>query len=951
MSAPLPGHIHGGCRSGCSPTWCSPLIPSQSAPYPENNMSQSSLSHAQVLSSESTRPEDFVGPMNISINTSSQTILEDHMNSLAEEHQVIQDLTLEYGRLFFPEAGQIPTAGLQTSAGAYPNATEVSLVEHFGGSRTYAFDILMNSENDTQWCKFGVLDIDDIDHAADVAQNLILKARELGIQLVLAFSGGKGIHCYLFVADLVPKKAMVTVLKALQKAVPFKGDLIPGDNYRVKLPPCFHQKAQRVSYFLKDGELPEFLESTEQLKAILPEQLEILKSTQPMDTDCFMALSRSLGLDERPVDYAKYAPNIKSLPKGSKLPPCMDAFLKKGGAQALGTFDSQNLLLLNFCNSAGLDPDKAEKFAEAFARNTNPNISTTKSFKEKMRHWRSMQQAPSAFYDFSCLRILKGRSELGFDCSACPIRPEEVTINSGQGDAPSRRAEAVHSDDGNQDAIREIRRLPSNLSGLLISYLMSKGLVPSDIDEEIFPTCEDRAIFLALGHEKYNPTLIHAFLPLISDKKFREWESLGLISGKIEEMRVELERNCDRRLDALRGVAASISEKELDDLLALARELTLRARTRVAAHRTIELLEENAAAPVVLEFADATIKDLLRFDRGNVESQQAHLAELLNFLENSGQRISTGISSLDRILGGGFPGGSLATLCSPPGGGKTTLAGQFADNVASTGTPVLFVSMEMSRNTLGVRTLSRMSGIDSKILEQGTESWGDYADRITTHIEHYADLLSPNLYVHDEGGAVTPAAIRTYISTVRAKSGTPDDVPIFVVIDYLQLLQTGIPSIDNAPNETVKVTELASRVSRLAKDANVVILAISEATKEEQSNADGAKGMTMAAMRGSGRIAHCVDYALMLYSGQREKDNASDQDLWTPIKFLDGKPVSEQLAKLRKTSIVSSLEGYPVLSRLEFAKNRFGIKGAMIPLVYQKAFHRFISPLDGGQSC
>lgn len=871
------------------------------------------------------------------------------MNILAEEHPVIQELTHEYGRLFFPEEDQIPTAGLQTSAGAYPNATTVSLVDHFRGSRTYAFDIQMSSENDTQWCKFGVLDIDDLENAVEHARNLIAKAAEWGITLILAFSGGKGIHCYLFVNRLVPKPAMVTVLKALRKAVPFNGDLIPGDNYRVKLPPCFHQKAQRVSYFLGDGEMPEFMESVDQLKAILPDQLEIMKSIQPLDADILMALSRNLGFDEKPTDYSKFEPNLRSLSKDSKFPPCMDAFLKKGGAEALGTFDTQNLILLNFCNSVGFDPDKAEKFADAFARNTNPSIVTSKSYEDKLRHWRSIQQAPSASYEFSCTRVLKGKKELGFDCSACPVRPEGVATNASHNNQASRQAATTHSADAKKDKPSEIRHLESHQSCILMSVLMSRKLEPTDIDEEILPDAVVRAIFLALSQGNFNATRIQAFLPQIPDKKFNEWKSLEFIDGEIEEMRRELEKNCDDILDELRGVP--ISEAEAEDLLAYARELTLRARTRGAADAAIKLLEDNVSASAVLEFADTTVRGLLRFDRGIIESQQTYLDELVDFLENRGQRISTGISLLDQILGGGLPGGSMTALCSPPGGGKTALAGQIADHVASTGTPVLFVSMEMSSNTLAVRSISRMGSTDSKIIEKGADNWGDHADHITTFFEHYAKILSPNLYVYDEGEAVTPATIRLRISTIRAKSGIPEDVPFLVVIDYLQLLQTGNPLIDNAPNETTKVTELASKVSRLAKDTNVAILAISEVTKEEQSNADGAKGMTMAAMRGSGRIAHCVDYALMLYSGQREKADDSDQDLWTPVGLVDGKSVKEQLAKFRKNPVVTSHDGYPVLSRLDFAKNRFGVKGAMIPLVYQKSYHRFLCPLDGGQSC
>lgn len=867
---------------------------------------------------------------------------------------MMMEMRDQYARLFLPHGKQkIPSAGIQTPDGRYPNSSEVSLTSHFTGVKTYAFDVLLTDEGGAAWCKFGVLDIDDLGSAYECAQQLKAKAADLGIPLVIAFSGGKGIHCYLPVSRAVPKQAMVTVLKVLQKAVPFKGDLIPGDNYRVKLPPCFHQKARRVSYFLKGEEEPKFLDSTDKLKALLPEQLEFMKSIQPMDADAFMALSQALGWEDKPADYADVTPDLQTMPTNTPLPPCMEAFLAKGGAEVLGTYDSQNLLLLNFCNSAGFDSETAEQYADHLAKNTNPAIATGKSYDEKIRHWESMQGAPSALYEFTCPRILKAKKELGFQCSTCPVRPAGIHQKPNAKDMHKRLREGGQKQpkgDQSEDQSSDIRKLPSGLTGKLLKVLMSRNMTPSDIDEEIFDSVDDKAIFFAIMHEKFNHTLILAFLPQIPDKKIQDWPIPDDLKGESrDEQRALLVDSCDSRLIELKDI--QLDDSEADDLLAYARELTLRCRTQSAARSILYLLQENKQIPSVLDFADTSVKQLLRFDQSVVESQQAFLEDLMNYLEDRGQRIPTGIPLLDHHLGGGLAGGSLAVFCSPPSGGKTAIAGQITDYVAAAGIPVLYVSIEMSRNALALRSISRMAGIDSKILERGVNNWGDHAEHIGRYVEHYADGLSPYLYVLDEGEILTPATIRSAISVIRAKSATPDDVPILVVIDYLQLLQTGNAAIDNAPNETVKITELAWKVKLLAKDTNVAIIAISDVTKEEQSNADGAKGMTLGAMRGSNRIAHSADYVMLLYSGQREKDSDSDQDLWTPIRYVNNKPVSEQLAKLRKSSVLTSLEGYSVLARLDLAKNRFGVKGAMIPLVYQKAYHRFLPVLEGGLSC
>ncbi len=59
-------------------------------------------------------------------------------------------------------------------------------------------------------------------------------------------------------------------------------------------------------------------------------------------------------------------------------------------------------------------------------------------------------------------------------------------------------------------------------------------------------------------------------------------------------------------------------------------------------------------------------------------------------------RMSTGISELDLVLGGGFVKGSLTLISGEPGIGKSTLILQAAANIAAGSGSVLYVSGEES---------------------------------------------------------------------------------------------------------------------------------------------------------------------------------------------------------------------------------------------------------------
>ena len=71
-----------------------------------------------------------------------------------------------------------------------------------------------------------------------------------------------------------------------------------------------------------------------------------------------------------------------------------------------------------------------------------------------------------------------------------------------------------------------------------------------------------------------------------------------------------------------------------------------------------------------------------------------------DILKDGIDRIPTGIPSLDDILGGGLPRGSLTLITARPGMGNTSFALQLAGNIATAGGRVLFFELEMTKEQL-----------------------------------------------------------------------------------------------------------------------------------------------------------------------------------------------------------------------------------------------------------
>lgn len=171
-------------------------------------------------------------------------------------------------------------------------------------------------------------------------------------------------------------------------------------------------------------------------------------------------------------------------------------------------------------------------------------------------------------------------------------------------------------------------------------------------------------------------------------------------------------------------------------------------------------------------------------------------------------RWRSGITELDRVLGGGLVPGSLVLIGGDPGVGKSTLALGLAAALARQNRTVLYVTGEESPRQTKMR-----------------------AERLALK-----DPDSP-IFVQAE---VDLDAIVAQVEQLN---------PALLVVDSIQTLYT--PDLDAAPGSVSQVRECGLRLLRLAKDRSLPILLIGHVTK------DGA-------VAGPRTLEHMVDAVLYL---------------------------------------------------------------------------------------
>ncbi|QYC45716.1 hypothetical protein Nocox_40865 [Nonomuraea coxensis DSM 45129] len=147
---------------------------------------------------------------------------------------------------------------------------------------------------------------------------------------------------------------------------------------------------------------------------------------------------------------------------------------------------------------------------------------------------------------------------------------------------------------------------------------------------------------------------------------------------------------------------------------------------------------------------------------------------------------TTGVSELDRVLGGGLVAGAVVLLAGEPGIGKSTLLLEAAARIAERET-VLYVTGEESAAQVRLR-----------------------ADRI--------GAIQPQLYLAAE---TELSALVTHVEKVQ---------PTLLVVDSVQTI--GSAQATGVPGGVTQVREVAANLVRLAKERNMATVLVGHVTKE-----------------------------------------------------------------------------------------------------------------------
>ncbi|MCQ2597668.1 MAG: toprim domain-containing protein [Treponema sp.] len=315
------------------------------------------------------------------------------------------------------------------------------------------------------------------------------------------------------------------------------------------------------------------------------------------------------------------------------------------------------------------------------------------------------------------------------------------------------------------------------------------------------------------------------------------------------------------------------------------------------------------------------------------------LSDFIHEIENRYKRdcISTGFKNADSILDGGFYSG-LYIIGAISSLGKTTLALQIADNAAKAGRDVLVFSLEMGRQELTAKSLSRISFERTKnwkldirnatttrnLLNGNAVQTKEQAQFMNEALKDYA-AYAGHLYYHIGIGDIGVDKIKEVIAKhIRITGNKP-----LVVIDYLQILAPFDMRATDKQNTDKAVVEL----KRASRDFDIPVFAISSFNRENYTSP-----VNIASFKESGAIEYTSDVLMALqYKGMDFQKNAEG-------RYEDEKARTARILALRvEQEKQAEIPGKMQNLQLKILKNRNGRKGS-VDLDFCPMFNYFEEP-------
>jgi len=282
----------------------------------------------------------------------------------------------------------------------------------------------------------------------------------------------------------------------------------------------------------------------------------------------------------------------------------------------------------------------------------------------------------------------------------------------------------------------------------------------------------------------------------------------------------------------------------------------IRRDVHSAAARISELSRMSKTADEALAESERIVmsinKERSRGKFSGMDDVMRETMDRLSLMQAGGASgVISGIPGIDSIVGG-WQKGDLVIIAARPSVGKTALATTMAANAAFRyDKSIAIFSLEMSREQIGSRMLSSVSGVGLHEIRHGLLDLPEMTEVITASER----IKKSRIFVEDAPFS-TPSDMKAKCRRLQKEQGLD-----LVIVDYLQLMNPDRGNKDS--NRVYDVADISRGLKAMARELEVPVLALSQLSRSSEYRENNEPRLSD--LRDSGAIEQDADVVLMLW--------------------------------------------------------------------------------------
>lgn len=238
-----------------------------------------------------------------------------------------------------------------------------------------------------------------------------------------------------------------------------------------------------------------------------------------------------------------------------------------------------------------------------------------------------------------------------------------------------------------------------------------------------------------------------------------------------------------------------------------------------------DVIKKDGQFEQVLGFVTDALK--VKFDTDVGMSYNNSLEHRLEYYHQKNIGLTSGLESIDKILGGGFKPKTLNVFGAPSHVGKSMGLISVSSALALQGKKVLFIPLEMSEEEIGKR-------IDSNILDINSNEIKDIPlDDFRAKFNAIKDHLGEMIIKEYPAGVMNTFKLEGLLDDLAMNEGF---IPDIIVIDYLTLMSSSRVTLAQAGGGYAFYKNIAEELHGLAKKYNVPVLTAAQLNRSAYGN-------------------------------------------------------------------------------------------------------------------